>query len=215
LDLLWLRKETVMTRLSKQGRGHRPRTLTGNLTGMIAVVALALAPVACGEDDDAAAPVTPSRTGGSTGTGAGGTGGSAPAPVDILATAQAAGTFNTLVAAVTAAGLADTLKSPGPFTVFAPTDAAFAKLPAGTVDMLLKPENQAMLQSVLKYHVLAGRVPAAEVVTLTSATTVEGGKVTIAVSGGKVKVNDANVVATDIAASNGLIHVIDAVLIPQ
>ncbi len=143
-----------------------------------------------------------------------GGGGDAGTPVDIVATAQAAGSFGTLVAAVTAADLATTLKSPGPFTVFAPTDAAFAKLPAGTVDELLKPENKTMLQAVLKYHVLAGEVRSAQVVTLTSATTVQGGTVTITVSGSTVKVNDATVTAVDIDASNGVIHVIDTVLLP-
>ena len=141
-------------------------------------------------------------------------GGDAGTPVDIVATAQAAGGFGTLVAAVTAADLATTLKSPGPFTVFAPTDAAFAKLPAGTVDELLKPENKTMLQAVLKYHVLAGEVRSAQVVTLTSATTVQGGTVAITVSGSTVKVNDATVTAVDIDASNGVIHVIDTVLLP-
>lgn len=135
-------------------------------------------------------------------------------PVDIVATAQAAGTFQTLVAAVTAADLVDTLKSPGPFTVFAPNDAAFARLPAGTVDNLLKPENKAMLQAVLKYHVVAGKVLAADVVHLTSADTVAGQPVTITVTGSTVKVNDATVVQADVIASNGVIHVVDTVLLP-
>ena len=136
------------------------------------------------------------------------------APVDIVATAQAAGDFGTLVAAVTAADLTATLKSPGPFTVFAPTDAAFAKLPAGTVDELLRPENKAMLQAVLTYHVLPGEVRSAQVATLTTATTVQGGNVTITVSGSTVEVNDATVTAVDVDASNGVIHVIDTVLLP-
>ncbi|MES1157674.1 MAG: fasciclin domain-containing protein [Haliangium ochraceum] len=140
--------------------------------------------------------------------------GGSTAPKDIVATAQAAGSFTTLVAAVMAADLVDTLKSPGPFTVFAPTDAAFAKLPAGTVDTLLQPANKAMLQSILKYHVVAGKVLAADVVKLTSATTVEGRTVAITVAGSTVKVNNATVVQTDIAASNGVIHVIDTVLLP-
>jgi len=135
-------------------------------------------------------------------------------PQDIVVTANAAGTFGTLVAAVTAADLAATLKSPGPFTVFAPTDAAFAKLPAGTVDMLLLPENKAMLQAVLKYHVVAGEVKSAQVVTLTSATTLQGSDVAITVTGSTVKVNDATVTAVDVDASNGVIHVIDTVLLP-
>ena len=114
-----------------------------------------------------------------------------------------------------AAGLVETLKGPGPFTVFAPTDEAFAKLPAGTLESLLKPENKAKLAGILTYHVVAGKVMAADVVKLTSEKTVNGQSVKIAVDGGKVKVNDANVVKTDIAASNGVIHVIDAVLLPK
>jgi uncharacterized surface protein with fasciclin (FAS1) repeats len=133
---------------------------------------------------------------------------------DIVATAEGAGTFTTLVAAVNAADLATTLKGTGPFTVFAPTDAAFAKLPAGTVENLLKPENKAMLQAVLTYHVVAGKVMAADVVKLTTAKTVQGANVTITVNGSAVKVNDANVVQTDVEASNGVIHVIDTVLLP-
>lgn len=134
---------------------------------------------------------------------------------DIVDTAVANGSFKTLAAALGAAGLVDTLKGEGPFTVFAPTDAAFAKLPAGTVDDLLKPENKAKLTSILTYHVVAGKVMAADVVKLTEATTVEGGKVTIAVTDGNVKVDDANVTATDIKTSNGVIHVIDTVLMPK
>jgi uncharacterized surface protein with fasciclin (FAS1) repeats len=138
----------------------------------------------------------------------------AAAPKDIVATATAAGTFDTLVAAVGAADLTATLQSAGPFTVFAPTDAAFAKLPAGTVENLLKPENKANLQAVLKYHVVAGDVRATQVVTLTSAATLQGSNVAVTVSGSTVKVNDATVTATDVVASNGVIHVIDTVLLP-
>lgn len=133
---------------------------------------------------------------------------------DIVDTAVSAGQFQILVAAVEAAGLVDTLKGPGPFTVFAPTDAAFAKLPAGTIDMLLLPENKQKLVAILTYHVVPGSVMAADVVKLTEATTVNGATLPIAVSGGTVMVGDAKVVATDIAASNGVIHVIDTVLIP-
>jgi uncharacterized surface protein with fasciclin (FAS1) repeats len=121
--------------------------------------------------------------------------------------------FSTLVAAVKAAGLVDTLSSKGPFTVFAPTNAAFAKLPAGTVESLLLPENKAKLSAILTYHVVSGKVLAADVVKLKSAKTVNGKSVTINTSKG-VKVNNANVTATDIAASNGVIHVIDTVLLP-
>ncbi|HEX2659243.1 MAG TPA: fasciclin domain-containing protein, partial [Polyangia bacterium] len=137
-----------------------------------------------------------------------------PTPKDIVDTAVAAGTFTTLAAALQAADLVTTLKGAGPFTVFAPTDAAFAKLPAGTLDDLLKPANKAKLQAILKYHVVAGKVLAADVVKLTKATTVQGADVAITVSGTTVKVNDANVTATDVQASNGVIHVIDAVLLP-
>jgi len=134
---------------------------------------------------------------------------------DIVDTAIAAGSFKTLVAAIQAAGLVDTLKGKGPFTVFAPTDAAFAKLPAGTVQDLLKPENKAKLVAILTYHVVAGDVTSKEVVKLTEAKTVEGQTVKISVHDGKVMINNATVVKADIAASNGVIHVIDTVLIPQ
>ena len=134
---------------------------------------------------------------------------------DIVDTAVGAGQFKTLAAALGAAGLVDTLKGKGPFTVFAPTDAAFAKLPAGTVEMLLKPENKAKLTAILTYHVVAGKVMAADVVKVTSAKTVQGGSVAVKVTGGKVTIDAANVVTTDIAASNGVIHVIDTVLMPK
>jgi transforming growth factor-beta-induced protein len=138
-----------------------------------------------------------------------------PAPTnDIVDTAVADGRFKTLVAAVTAAGLVDTLKGKGPFTVFAPTDDAFAKLPAGTIDTLLKPENKQKLTDILTYHVVSGQVMVADVVKLTSAKTVEGKDVTIKVQGGKVYINDAQVIVTDIQTTNGVIHVIDTVLIP-
>ena len=134
---------------------------------------------------------------------------------DIVDTAVSAGSFNTLATALKAAGLVETLKGPGPFTVFAPTDEAFAKLPAGTLDSLLKPENKAKLAGILTYHVVSGKVMAADVVKLSNAKTVNGQSVKIAVNGGKVTVDGANVVKTDIAASNGVIHVIDAVLLPK
>jgi uncharacterized surface protein with fasciclin (FAS1) repeats len=131
---------------------------------------------------------------------------------DIVDTAIAAGNFKTLVTAVKAAGLVDTLKGPGPFTVFAPTDAAFAKLPPGALDGLLK--DPAKLKAVLLYHVVSGDVMAADVVKLTSAKTVGGADVTIKVMGGKVMVNNAHVIKTDIKCTNGVIHVIDTVLMP-
>ncbi|MGF1762893.1 fasciclin domain-containing protein [Aliivibrio kagoshimensis] len=134
---------------------------------------------------------------------------------DIVDVAATNGSFNTLVAAVKAAGLVDTLKGKGPFTVFAPTDAAFAKLPEGTVEMLLKPENKDKLVAVLTYHVVAGKVYAADVVKIESATTVQGQDVMVKVNGGKVMINDANVVMVDVKASNGVIHVIDTVLLPK
>jgi uncharacterized surface protein with fasciclin (FAS1) repeats len=133
---------------------------------------------------------------------------------DIVDTAVSAGSFKTLVAAVKAAGLVDTMKGKGPFTVFAPTDEAFAKLPAGTVEELLKPENRKKLQSILTYHVVAGQVEAADVVKLSSAKTVQGQLIDINVKDGKVKVDGANVVKTDIHTANGVIHVIDSVILP-
>ena len=134
---------------------------------------------------------------------------------DIVDTAVAAGDFKTLAAALQAAGLVDTLKGPGPFTVFAPTDEAFAKLPAGTVEDLLKPENKQKLISILTYHVVAGKVMAKDVVKLHEAKTVNGQDVKIMVDGGKVMVDNANVIKTDIQCTNGVIHVIDSVLLPQ
>ena len=130
---------------------------------------------------------------------------------DIVDTAVSAGSFSTLVAAVKAANLVDTLKGPGPFTVFAPTDEAFAKLPEGTVDALLN--DIPKLTKILTYHVVSGKVMAADVVKLKSATTVEGSDVKIDASNG-VKVNDATVVTPDVAADNGVIHIIDTVLLP-
>lgn len=134
---------------------------------------------------------------------------------DIVDVAAENSSFNTLVAAVKAAGLVETLKGEGPFTVFAPTDDAFAKLPEGTVEMLLKPENKDKLVAVLTYHVVSGKVLAADVVNLDSATTVEGQAVTIEVKDGNVMVNNAQVIMTDVEASNGVIHVIDTVLLPK
>lgn len=134
---------------------------------------------------------------------------------DIVDTAVAAGNFKTLAAALKAAGLVDTLKGTGPFTVFAPTDEAFAKLPAGTVDDLLKPENHDKLVAILTYHVVPGKVMAKDVVKLHEAKTVNGKELKIMTEGGKVMVDNAHVVKTDIACSNGVIHVIDSVLLPQ
>ncbi|MCB1500105.1 MAG: fasciclin domain-containing protein [Bauldia sp.] len=133
---------------------------------------------------------------------------------DIVDTAVDAGQFNTLAAALTAAGLVETLKGAGPFTVFAPNDAAFAKLPAGTVDTLLKPENKDQLVAVLTYHVVPGKVMAADVVNVNEAKTVNGAMITVKVDGDTVMINDAKVTAADIAATNGVIHVIDTVILP-
>jgi len=138
----------------------------------------------------------------------------AVAMIDIVDTAIA-GKFSTLVAAVKAAGLVETLKGAGPFTVFAPTDEAFAKLPTGTLDSLLKAENKTKLANILKYHVVAGKVMAADVVKLHSAKTVEGQDVNIKTVNGAVTVENAHVTKTDIEASNGVIHVIDSVLLPK
>jgi uncharacterized surface protein with fasciclin (FAS1) repeats len=132
---------------------------------------------------------------------------------DIVDTAVEAGTFNTLAAALTAAGLVETLKGEGPFTVFAPTDDAFAKLPAGTVEDLLKPENKDKLVAVLTYHVVPGKVMSGDLTNGMKAATVNGAEVTIMTEGG-VKVNDATVTTADIEASNGVIHVIDTVILP-
>ena len=131
---------------------------------------------------------------------------------DIVTTAVEAGSFKTLAAALQAAGLVATLQGPGPFTVFAPTDAAFAKLPAGTVEALL--QDKAKLTAILTYHVVAGKVEAKDVVKLTSAATVNGASVTVKVVDGKVLINNATVTAADVQASNGVIHVIDTVILP-
>lgn len=132
---------------------------------------------------------------------------------DIVDTAVDAGSFTTLVAAVQAAGLVDTLKGEGPFTVFAPTDDAFAALPEGTVETLLMPENKDKLVAILTYHVVPGKVMSTDLSNNMMAATVEGGEITIMTEGG-VKVNQANVVQADIETSNGVIHVIDAVILP-
>jgi uncharacterized surface protein with fasciclin (FAS1) repeats len=139
----------------------------------------------------------------------------AETPKDIVDTAVAAGSFETLVTAVQAADLVETLKGEGPFTVFAPTDEAFAKLPAGTLENLLKPENKETLTAILTYHVVPGKVMAADVVGLESATTVNGKDLSIKVEGDTVMVDSATVVQTDIECSNGVIHVIDAVVLPE
>jgi len=134
---------------------------------------------------------------------------------DIVDVAVANGQFNTLAAALEAADLIDTLKSDGPFTVFAPTDAAFAALPEGTVESLLEPENRDQLVAILTYHVVSGRVTAADVVKLDEATTVNGQAIAINVIDGGVQIDNASVVTADVDASNGVIHVIDSVILPK
>ena len=134
---------------------------------------------------------------------------------DIVDTAVDAGSFNTLVAAVQAAGLVDALKADGPYTVFAPTDEAFAKLPAGTVENLLKPENIEQLRAVLTYHVVPGKIMAKDVSKMSKGATLQGESLSFNVKGGKVMVDNAQVIQADIATSNGVIHVIDAVVLPN
>lgn len=138
----------------------------------------------------------------------------AASAADIVDTAIA-GNFQTLVTAVKAAGLVETLKGPGPFTVFAPTDEAFAKLPAGTLNNLLKPENKDKLRSILLYHVIQGKVMSQDVVKLNSVKTADGKSISIKTINGEVMVNNAHIAKADIAADNGVIHVIDAVLLPE
>ena len=135
--------------------------------------------------------------------------------MDIVDTAVKAGSFNTLVAAVQAAGLAETLKGEGPFTVFAPTDDAFAKLPAGTLDDLLKPENKDKLAAILTYHVVSGKVMAKDVMTMKEAKTVNGQSVMVSMEADTVMIDNAKVVQADVECSNGVIHVIDTVILPK
>jgi uncharacterized surface protein with fasciclin (FAS1) repeats len=138
----------------------------------------------------------------------------AAADKNIIDTAVAAGQFKTLATALSAAGLADTLKGQGPFTVFAPTDQAFAKLPPGTLDSLLKKENKDQLTAILTYHVVPGELMAADAAKLKEAKTVNGKTVRVNLSNGKIMVNDATVTGADIPASNGVIHIIDSVILP-
>ena len=188
-------------------------------TILLSLAALAVAVAACSSASTAtptSAPASKAPAAASTAAPTTAPASKAPAAAstgDIVEVAAAAGGFKTLLAAATAAGLVDTLKGAGPFTVFAPTDAAFAALPAGTLEALLK--DPAKLKDILLYHVVAGKVTADQVVKLTSATTAEGKTVKITVKDGAVYLNDnVKVVTTDIPASNGVIHVIDAVLLP-
>jgi uncharacterized surface protein with fasciclin (FAS1) repeats len=184
---------------------------------LLAIVPLALVVGACSSSASATpAPATPAAATPAAATPAAATPGTSPsaAPMgDIVATAKAAGTFSTLLKAATAAGLVETLQGPGPFTVFAPSDEAFAALPAGALDKLLA--DPEALKQVLLYHVVSGKVTSDQVVTLSSAATVEGSPIAIAVKDGKVYLNDSTQVTTaDVEASNGVIHVIDQVLMP-
>ena len=176
------------------------------MAGRLTVAALGIAALVLmgcqGERGDAEAPAAAKAA-------------AAAAAKDIVDTAVAAGDFGTLVTAIKAAGLVEALKGPGPFTVFAPTDAAFAKLPPGTLDDLLKPENKSKLQDILKYHVVSGKVMAADVVKLDSAESLQGQRIPIRVDAGKVHLDGATVVKTDIACTNGVIHVIGAVILPK
>ena len=168
----------------------------------VAAVAASFLLAACGSDSNTATTTAPPPTE------------AAAAAGDIVAVASGNPDFSTLVAAVTAAGLVETLQGPGPFTVFAPTNEAFAALPAGLVDKLLLPENKDTLVKILTYHVVSGKVMAADV-KAGDVPSVEGSPITVTVDGGTVKLNDsATVTATDVAASNGVIHVIDAVILP-
>jgi len=135
--------------------------------------------------------------------------------VDIVETAVAAGNFNTLLAAVKAAGLADTLKGPGPFTLFAPADEAFARLYPGTIAALLKPEHKAMLRNILKYHVVKGRLMAVDILKLDSVGTVQGQSIALRVVHGEAMAESAQIIKGDIVASNGVIHVVDTVILPK
>jgi uncharacterized surface protein with fasciclin (FAS1) repeats len=182
--------------------------------GLIAgAVALSFIAVSCGSDAADTAATTPLEEPAASAAPTESAAAPAAELLDIVDTAVGAGSFSTLVAAVTAADLVDTLKGPGPFTVFAPTDDAFAALPAGLVDKLLLPENKAVLAQILTYHVVSGKVMAADV-KAGMVPSVEGSDIEVTVEGGKVMVNTANVVATDVLATNGVIHVIDAVILP-
>jgi transforming growth factor-beta-induced protein len=186
--------------------------LVRTVLSLALVVLSSTASVACDDDESTTSTPTPAPSG--TGTGSGTSGGAPAAEKDIIATAEGAGQFGTLVAAVRAADLEATLKGAGPFTVFAPTDDAFKALPPGTVEDLLKPENKAKLTAILTYHVVAGSVPSSEAVKLSTAKTVNGKDLTLSTANGGLEVNGAKVVTADVKASNGIIHIIDKVIIP-
>ncbi len=184
------------------------------LTLRSAFVAATLSLVACG-GGEAAAPAQDPTTAGKMTPPAPAAGATSMTKSDIVDTANAAGSFKTLLAAVKAADLESTLRGTGPFTVFAPTDEAFAKLPAGTVESLIKPENKDKLKAILTYHVVSGNVGSAAAMKLTTAKTVNGKELKLDASGGMLHVGKAMVTKADIAASNGVIHVIDTVLLPE
>ncbi|MCJ2544269.1 fasciclin domain-containing protein [Thermostichus vulcanus] len=173
------------------------------LLGLVALASLTLVACGSGSSETAISPPQPSPTVSPT-----------PAPQDIVTIASGNPDFSTLVAALQAADLVGALQAEGPFTVFAPTNAAFAALPAGTVESLLLPENQAELVRILTYHVVSGLAPSSALSSGQQVTTLEGSPVTVTIEGGQIRINDSNVVVADIEASNGIIHVIDAVLIP-
>jgi uncharacterized surface protein with fasciclin (FAS1) repeats len=178
-----------------------------------ALIAASLAVAACGSDDEAASTTAAAETTVAPAATEAMTADTTMAEGDIVAVASANPDFSTLVAAVAAAGLVETLQGDGPFTVFAPTNEAFAALPAGLVDKLLLPENKDVLVQILTYHVVAGKVMAADV-TAGDVPSVEGSNIAVTVDGGVMLNGSANVIATDVAASNGVIHVIDAVIVP-
>jgi uncharacterized surface protein with fasciclin (FAS1) repeats len=178
---------------------------------LVLLTALALGLAACGGDDEEAAEPAPAPAQ----TEPAAPAEPAPAEGDIVETAVAAGSFNTLTAALEAAGLVETLKGDGPYTVFAPTDEAFAALPAGTLDDLLKPENKDQLTAILTYHVAEGSVASSDLSDGQMIPTLEGSELSVAISDDAVQVDDATVTAPDVAASNGVIHVIDTVLLPE
>jgi uncharacterized surface protein with fasciclin (FAS1) repeats len=186
--------ETVRDPAGPQREPRRSKIMTRNMFRMALFGAAALAMTVAGCTQHAEADSKPQA--------------------DIVETAQATGQFNTLLAAAAAADLVDTLKGPGPLTVFAPTDEAFAKLAPGTVESLLKPENKATLAAILTYHVVPGNVMSGEVVTSSTLPTANGAALTVSVSGSDVMINNAKVTAVDISASNGVVHVIDTVVLP-
>ncbi len=206
--------------LTSEPEGRKSLPMNSTVTAFVLPFLLAVAAGCGGATETPASPETMSPPAADAAPGDAAPTADAPAAEpaaakDIVDTAVGAGSFKTLVAAVTAAGLVDTLKGAGPFTVFAPTDEAFAKLPKGTVEDLLKPENKEKLKKVLTYHVVPGKVTAEQAMKTSSAKTVQGSDLQLKTEGGSVMVNGAKVTQADIACSNGVIHVIDAVVLPK